>query len=173
MQESALFVEVEAAERLVGHWRRRYDPVAGRGVPAHVTALFPFKDPSQLGPVQLDTLSRLAANTERHRFALAAINEFPGVIYLQPSPDEWFRLLTRQLYAVFPDCPPYAGRIEDPQPHVTVGQFSDETDQQRVRQAFAAEVGPALPLQCTATALSLFVSDSMGNWSVAARFPFS
>ena len=173
MQESALFVEVEAAERLVGHWRRRYDPVAGRGVPAHVTALYPFREPATLGPQQLNALAQLAAGIERHSYALAAVNEFPGVLYLQPTPDEWFRLLTRQLYAAFPDCPPYGGRIDDPQPHLTVGQFGDDADQQRVRQAFAAEVGATLPLQCTASALSLFVSDSMGNWSVAARFPFS
>ncbi len=70
MQESALFVEVEAAERLVGHWRRRYDPVAGRGVPAHITALFPFREPSTLGPLQLDALARLAGGIERHEFGI-------------------------------------------------------------------------------------------------------
>ena len=39
---SALLVAIAEAEPLVAEHRLRFDPVARRGVPAHVTALFPF-----------------------------------------------------------------------------------------------------------------------------------
>ena len=46
MSETALIVEVSEAEEAVHEWRARHDSVAARGVPAHVTVLFPFVAPS-------------------------------------------------------------------------------------------------------------------------------
>ena len=172
MSESALVVEIEAAEPVVGHWRRRYDPAARLGMPAHVTALFPFRPAGSLGSAELNALSQVAGQVERCRFQLTTIEQLPGVLWLRPEPDEWCRQLTAALTVRFPDCPPYGGRFNDSIPHLTVGQFADEADLQRVLQSLRADVGPSLPLACTATALSLFVSDSTGTWSVAARFPF-
>ena len=43
MTRSALVVLVEAAEPLVAAHRKIHDPMAARGVPAHVTALHPFR----------------------------------------------------------------------------------------------------------------------------------
>ena len=42
MPETGLLVEVPAAEPPVASWRGCYDPVTTRGIPAHVTALWPF-----------------------------------------------------------------------------------------------------------------------------------
>ena len=172
MNESALVVEVEAAERLVGHWRRRYDPSARLGMPAHITVLFPFRSAGALGSIEMNMLAQIAAQVERCRFQLTALEQFPGVLWLRPEPDNWCRELTSALTGLFPDCVPYGGRFRDNIPHVTVGQFATEADLQRVQQGLQGELGGSLPLDCMATALSLFVSDSGGSWSVAARFPF-
>ncbi|HYN34704.1 MAG TPA: hypothetical protein VES40_18925 [Ilumatobacteraceae bacterium] len=42
MTRSALVVLVAEAETLISAHRLRHDPVAARGVPAHVTVLHPF-----------------------------------------------------------------------------------------------------------------------------------
>lgn len=47
-QESAILVPVPQAEPVVGHLRARLDRAAGRGVPAHVTVLYPFLPPAQI-----------------------------------------------------------------------------------------------------------------------------
>ncbi len=42
MSNSVLLVQIPEAEPVVGQHRLRLDPVTEHGVPAHVTALFPF-----------------------------------------------------------------------------------------------------------------------------------
>ena len=46
MPETALVVEVPEAEPLVSQWRAQHDWSAQRGVPAHITILYPFAPPS-------------------------------------------------------------------------------------------------------------------------------
>lgn len=170
--QSAVVVEVAAAEPLVGHWRRRHDLVANRGMPAHVTALFPFRPPSVIARAELQQLADLAAHTPRHRYALASIDEFPGVIFLRLFPDDWFRQLTHTLLEAFPDCPPYGGAYPDIVPHLTIAQLKGGESQSALRALIDNAMAASLPVACEATALSLFISDAEGHWQVAHRFPF-
>ena len=39
---AGLIITVPEADELVGGAREKYDPVAGRGIPAHVTVLYPY-----------------------------------------------------------------------------------------------------------------------------------
>ncbi|MCE9623792.1 MAG: 2'-5' RNA ligase family protein [Actinomycetia bacterium] len=168
---SALVVEVAAAESLVGHWRRRHDSAAGRGMPAHITALFPFRAPESLARIELQGLTNLAAQTQRHRYALGAVDAFDTAIFLRPFPDEWFRQLTARLFEAFPDCPPYGGAYPDVVPHLTVAQTAGGEAHATLRLAIEAAMSPALPIACEATALSLFINEN-GQWTLAQRFPF-
>ena len=43
----------------------------------------------------------------------------------------------------------------------------------RFALAIDAAIATSLPIACEATALSLFVSDNSGEWTVAQRFPFA
>jgi hypothetical protein len=47
--ETALIVEVPAAEPAVGHYRAELDANAGLGIPAHITILAPFLPAGRLG----------------------------------------------------------------------------------------------------------------------------
>ncbi|MDO8361716.1 MAG: 2'-5' RNA ligase family protein [Actinomycetota bacterium] len=171
MAESMLVVEVEEAEPLVRHWRRKYDPNAALGLPAHVTALYPFRAPELLGERDLGGLARLAAQTDRFQFALSAIDEQPGAISLRPVPDNHFRMLAARLSEAFPDRPPPEG-LGDAQPTLVVARLAKPDDQARVRQALAVGIEGSLPVACVATALALYVSDRVGMWSCIGRFPF-
>ena len=172
MSQSALVIEVAAAENLIGHWRRRYDFVASRGMPAHFTALFPFRAPASIARDELQTLTTLAAQTNRHRYALGAVDAFDTAIFLRPFPDEWFRQLTGRLAAAFPDCPPYGGAFTDVIPHLTIAQTSGGEAHAKLRLAIEAGVSPALPIACEANSLSLFINDN-DYWTLAQRFPFA
>ena len=48
--ESALLLLVPVAEAAVGAQRARLDSSARDGVPAHVTVLYPFLPPAEIGP---------------------------------------------------------------------------------------------------------------------------
>ena len=172
MSQSALVVEVAGAENLIGHWRRRHDYVASRGMPAHITALFPFRAPSSIARFELEALATLAAQTNRHRYALGAVDAFDTAIFLRPFPDGWFRELTGRLFAAFPDCPPYGGAYAEVIPHLTVAQTSGGEAHSKLRLAIEAGVSPALPIACEANALSLYINENE-YWTLAQRFPFA
>jgi hypothetical protein len=115
--ESALVLLVPEAEALVKPFRDRHDPAAAIGMPAHITLLYPFRQPDEVdGPV-LDGLHQCFAGFAPFRFALTAIRRFESpiaVLYLAPEPTEPFCELTLAIWQRFPETPPYGGRHAAP-----------------------------------------------------------
>src|SRR5580692_8496163 len=120
--QSALLLTVPAAEAAVGPHRARLDPSARDGVPAHLTVLYPFLPPAEIGPGVLADLSRLFAGTPRFEFTLDRVRWFgESVVWLGPSDESPFRALTTLASAAYPSCSPYGGVYEDVVPHLTMG----------------------------------------------------
>lgn len=166
-EESALLVEVPEVEPAVGHLRRLHDPVATRGVPAHVTILYPFAHPDAVAG-EIDAIAETVAHTAAFTCTFASIEEFPNAIWLQPDPAAPFDLLTRALWARFPQFPPYGGSIPDPVPHLSIAQGS--VPPPGLRSIVEGTVGPLLPISARVALVSLFVCDRQGAWSRAERF---
>ncbi len=55
--QTAVIVPVPAAESLVGQYRRELDPADKWGVPAHVTVLYPFVEPTAANESVVATLA--------------------------------------------------------------------------------------------------------------------
>ena len=163
--ESALIVPVEAAEPAVEEWRRRHDPSAAHGMPAHVTVLYPFLRPAVLDESIEQELRSLLSTFPGFRFELSRVDRFPGVLYLAPEPPLPFAELTEMLWRRWPDCPPYGGAYDAIVPHLTVVQGTEPPGLDR-------ELAGRLPLGATATEVRLMTRDG-GPWSVKARFPLS
>lgn len=106
VRETALLIEVPEAEPLVGPWRERYDPVTARGIPAHITALWPFVPPPDLDAAVIERLRMVLAHVKPFAFRLADIDESPGVLWLRPEPDDPNKAPTRALWRAFPAFPP-------------------------------------------------------------------
>lgn len=75
--EPALVVPVPGVESLVGDCRRRWDPAAGWGVPAHVTVLHPFVSP----PVGAEELAE--------RLPVAVFVDRVWLMAGRAAPDAW------------------------------------------------------------------------------------
>ena len=60
---SGLIIEVPEAEPAVGELRMRLDRVASLGVPAHVTALFPFVAAASIDADVLDRIADVACGS--------------------------------------------------------------------------------------------------------------
>jgi 2'-5' RNA ligase len=164
--ESALVVLVPEAERLVKPFRDRYDPAAAIGVPAHITLLYPFKPPDEIGPALLDDLGRGFARFAGFRFSLAHVRRFPAeVLYLAPEPDEPFRQLTSAIWDWYPETPPYGGQWPEVIPHLTVASLRDEKELDRVADEFKRVAQPMLPIDATAQDIALMDNRS-GRWHV-------
>ena len=169
--QSSLLITVPDSEPLVASFRSRFDLSAERGLPAHITILWPFADPDDLSGTMMRDLHLFFAGQSAFEYQLSGLCGFRDVIYLAPSPMNAFINLTRATTARFPKYPPYGGAFENPIPHLTIAQSPPAEDLGTVcREAFAA-IGPHLPLRLEASAASLAIKRD-GRWSVAETFPF-
>ena len=169
-RESALIVPVPEAEDLVGVSRERYDDSARTGVPAHLTLLYPFLQPEDVTPADLERLAALFAAAPATRYELVAVRRFTrGVLYLAPEPEAFLRELTRRIWTLYPHRPPYGGVFDDVIPHLTVAQTPDPV----VLDAVEASVAPGLPIAAHAREAWLMLQSDDGRWQAGHRFPLS
>ncbi len=130
MAHSVLQSPVPALEPFVrsrhAHYDGDYLSADPAFVHAHITILGPFLDEVDDGAAEL--IAGIAASVEPFDLRLERIATFPdGIIHLCPEPDEPFRLLTEQLWAAFPECPPYGGEFADVVPHLTLDHAGHAT----------------------------------------------
>jgi 2'-5' RNA ligase len=184
-QESALLIKVPTAEPAVAPYRSRLDWSAPLGVPAHITVLYPFLPPADIGAEVLASLSRLFASARRFSFVLYRTGWFgEQVLWLGPEEEGPFRALTQTAFAAFPSCPPYGGQFADVVPHLTVGDTGPLSE----LHAAAEAVRPHLPIAGEATEVTLMTGPSAGSaggmparppaglsagpsWTTVAAFP--
>jgi hypothetical protein len=172
---SALLVRVPAAEAAVSAHRARLDPSAHDGVPAHLTVLYPFLPPAEIGPDVVAGLSRLFLGVPWFAFSLDRVRWFgESVVWLGPSDESPFRALTELASTAYPSCPPYGGVHPDPVPHLTIGQIGAPAE----LSAAAEAVRPLLPITTEATEVTLMTGPEPGpqprppgRWSTVASFP--
>ena len=166
--ESGIILPVPEAEPIVGQLRTLHDPYARYGVPAHITLLYPFAHPSNVG----DSLAALHESFSRmpvFDFSLVEVRRFPATAYLHPEPSGVFDRLTEMLVRQWPDFPPYGGAFSTVIPHLTI---ADQTTTD-VLDSVDAAISKQLPIRCRATEAWLMCSDERGFWSVRDAFRFS
>jgi len=106
-------IRVPEAEPLVGDWRRRFDPSAVLGIPAHITVVYPFVPVEEVDAGIRAELRGLFAEVAPCRFELRAPARFPSVLYLKPEPDGALRAIIEGVVERFPEHPPYGGAFEE------------------------------------------------------------
>ena len=168
-EESALVVLVPDAEPLVADLRSRFDRSAQRGMPAHITVLYPFLHPDSLSAGRMNDLRSLFLGYGRFRFSLGGVCGFPDVVYLVPEPLAPLDALTNGVAARFPEAPPYGGAIANPVPHLTIAQRPPALDLAEVADRFVLAAGARLPLECAADEVALAIKRA-GRWSIGPRF---
>lgn len=162
--QSAILLPVGAAEVAVAPWRRRFDPCAAQGVPAHVTALIPFLPAERLSTSVLSGVGEVCARTPRFEVTLRRFGRFPGVLYLDPEPASPFRELTEALVRAWPELKPYEGRFAEIIPHLTVADGVGAEQSNNIQ----ASVATMLPIRATITEACLYVFDG-AVWRLRAR----
>jgi len=141
-------VAVPEAETAVGSLRLEHDSSAALGVPAHVTILFPFLPPERIDE---EALRVLFAARPAFDFVLDRVERFDnGLVWLHPEPSEPFSSLTRLVWGVWPDYPPYEGVHDTVIPHLTVSEDP-------------IEVEVALPIAARATHVTLIEEEEPGG----------
>ncbi len=163
---TAIVVVVPAAEPVVGADRMRHDPMAARGVPAHVTILYPFRP--ELDDAAARRVDAICRSFAAFQATFATVGRFPeGVLWLRPEPGDVFRALIDAFVAAFPDCPPYGGEFAEVIPHLTVGTGLEAEDAASLEPTLAAR----LPVTATVDRLTLLVEDDRGRWHIDRSWP--
>jgi 2'-5' RNA ligase len=157
------------ADARFGSMRRRYDPQASLGVPAHVTILFPFM-PRAL--VDADVRRRLKLLFARHApftCRLDRVDRFPVTAYLAPADAAPFAELTRAVAATFPEYPPYGGEHAGVVPHLTIAHGDARAADLAERELRAdVERNGAVTAHCAWVTL---LENSSGRWRTMDEFP--
>jgi 2'-5' RNA ligase len=165
---TALVVEVPEAAVAVDTWRERTSPAKpSKGVPAHVTILFPFVPAAELDDV-LDDLRALFARLPSFAFELRECRHFPGVLYLAPDPPDPFVALTEAVAAAYPAYPPYEGVFAEIVPHLTAAE-----GEHSVLARAEGEIRQLLPIPAEAREVVLLeeVDPELARWRTHSRLP--
>jgi len=168
--ESAIIVPVAAAEPVVGRYRQDLDHSALRGVPAHVTVLYPFVAPGRITADTMDEVRAAVGNIRAFECVFRQIKWFrDDVVWLAPEPDGPFQALTAAVWHRFPDHPPYGGSYPDVIPHLTVGS-TRRGDLASLRRA-ATDVQTALPITAWIDQVQVLAgTDAPGSWRTVTGF---
>src|SRR2546421_445772 len=112
MGESALVVAVPEAEHAVARFRINFVESASRGVPAHITLIYPFAPTDQLAVIE-PSLRALFSRFSAQRFQLVRLDQFGDeMLYLAPEPATCFTQMTDALVRRYPEWPPYGGDVD-------------------------------------------------------------
>ena len=164
-QSTGLVVPVDVAGELVAPWLHLL-PAAGRSLPPHVTALWPFLPAAALDAAVERRLEELLSGAEPFAFALTRVATLADATVLVPEPAEPFAALTRLLWEEWPECPPFGGAFDDVAPHVVAAIDPSAAD----RAAIEAALAPRLPLAARAAEVLLVEETESGARRERRRF---
>jgi 2'-5' RNA ligase len=165
MSETALVVLLPELEPLLGGYRRHYAGDGARGMPPHVTLIFPFADSEGVGD-RLERVARVLGAFAPFEIALRETARFPKLLYLRPEPAEPFLAMTEALAEAFPEFQPYGGEFDEIVPHVTVAQADED-----VLAAVERDLVTQLPAE-TRCERAWLVENAPAGWRRHTAFPF-
>jgi hypothetical protein len=163
VSESVVLVPVPEVADIVEPWMERtcVNSKPSRGIPAHVTLLYP-------APGDVDAVARVLDGVAAFDVAFEETARFPEILYLVPSPQAPFARMTEALVHRFPDWPPYGGAFDGVVPHLTVAQGEAAT-----LDAAERDVAPHLPLRARARHAVLLTEVEPARWEPQATFAFA
>ena len=167
---TGLFIAV-AADQLVGEFRRRHHAASvARGLPPHVTILFPF-----VRVVVVDDRMRSDLATHFSAFPpfqaeLARVGQFDRHVWLAPEPRDRFVDLMDATRKHFPEYARHDLERGDPVPHLTIATVEPGDSAGRVAELARSELAPLLPFRFTVSDVALLEEGADGMWHELSRF---
>lgn len=159
--------DAAALDRL---YRETHPEAVARGIPLHVTVLFPFVPLDRFGEDERAQLRRALGSHAPFSFELTRLERWPAVLWLAPEPSEPLRALTASVWAAFPEHPPYEGEFGEPVPHATIAKGAVDDD---AADRLHARLAPLLPVPCRADDVVLLAEEAPERWREHERFRLS
>jgi 2'-5' RNA ligase len=168
--ETALVLVLDDAEPFDDVRRTFAAATVARGIPFHLTLLWPFAPRDELTDAVLVGTRSFFAARQPFEFELTRVATWPTVVYAVPEPDAALRECMEALHARFPDWPPYGGIHADVVPHATLGEDAEAV---RAFPEVERRLAGHLPLHYRADIATLLEEFAPDRWRERERFPFS
>jgi 2'-5' RNA ligase len=166
--ETALVIVLDGAEPFE-EIRSEYAAWSvARGIPFHITLLFPFAPREELTDELVADVRSFFAAQSPLELTLERVAAFPRDVYVVPEPDDALRELMQALFARYPQWPPYGRIHNDVVPHATLGE---DLDAQAAYGEIARRAASHLPHRCQARDVSLLEEYEPERWRERERFP--
>ncbi|MGI6876972.1 2'-5' RNA ligase family protein [Amycolatopsis sp. 3B14] len=163
---SVLAIPVPAADPLLAR-AAELSPAARRGLPAHISLLYPFRPAADLDEATVTALADALERQPAMEVRFERCHHHDGFVYLRPDPLQPLTGLIAALRRRWPGVVPYDGRFgEDVGAHLTVAMGASP----REAAALVRAVEATLPLSARLTEAWLAVFD--GAWQPRGRFRF-
>jgi 2'-5' RNA ligase len=169
-RRTALLVQVPVDAAVDDFRRRHLAATVARGLPAHVTVLFPFAGVASIdGELRAQVVEHFATSSA-FSAELVRVDRFEAHVWLAPEPHERFIALLTGAYARFPQFPPYGDEFAEPAPHLTIAEVGPGGSVEHVAEQAERELGAGFPFSFTVQRISLFEELADGTWQQSDSF---
>lgn len=173
-RESAIDIHLESLDELVAPWRQATVEVANKGVPPHITLLYPWRV-APLSEEDTREVQKVLEQCHSFEIQLAKVSHFgKRVIYLalDDESEKAVKHLMQVLFLAFPETPPYGGAFSDPTPHLTIAKANDDKHFEELMEEISHVVTLKLPIKYQVSGVSMIEETDDGYWHVWASIPF-
>ncbi len=173
-RESAIDIHLESFDDLLEPWRRATIEVANKGVPPHITLLYPWCVP--ISNNDIEVVHSVISQLESFEICFTHLSHFAKrVIYLalDETSEKAVKHLMQTLFRAFPETPPYGGQFPDPLPHLTVAKVSDDATFEKMMEEILQVFSPRFPMTFWVNKVSVIEGDEEGYWKLKAAIPLA
>ena len=169
---TAIVLGLERAAPSLAALRAELDPENAARLPLHLTLLYPFAEAADLDGDALAGLRSFFGGQRMPRFSLSRVELLaPEWVYAAPEPAEPLEALMEELWARYPEFPPYAGEIAHPVPHATLTRVAP-AGAEAAALGIGRRAAPLLPAECAVAAATLLEEVPAGPWRALEHLPF-
>jgi hypothetical protein len=172
-RETSIDIHVPELTAVLAPWRDVTIPVAAKGVPPHLSLLYPWRTPP-LTAQDLAALHGAIAGFAPFPITFTRLGRFsPTILFLQLADDTAILTLIRAIHTVFPDTPPYGGAFPGSTLHLTVAKATSDAELDQLEQEVMIALAPNLPLVVQVQQIVVMEEDHNGDWHNIALIPLA
>jgi 2'-5' RNA ligase len=169
-RRTALLVQVPVEEAVEDFRRRHLAATVARGLPAHITVLFPFAAVASMDAALRRRVVEHFAAIPAFAAELTRVGRFDAHVWLAPEPHDRFTALLTETYARLPEFPPYSDAFAEPVPHLTIAEVGSGESVEHVAEQAERELEGGLPFRFTVDRVGLFEELADGKWRHSDSF---
>lgn len=155
-----IFPEID---ELLGGWRKKTIELSQRGVPPHISIVYPWLN-APLNQEDITAIEKILSSEKIFIIEFISIEKFEnGVVYLALSNSENIRKIQKNIMNKYSGIKMYDGMIKNPIFHLTIAKLNNNEDIKFKK--IKEEIAKFLPLKKEIKKITIMVEDENECWS--------